>query len=225
MRAREPTAKAMSMTRRIEASESPEAVPSGSNSASEQLAADKKHVRGTVLMAFRDAALALWGEPALEEIGTRLSDAARKETVLVSAVNLGWVPESYVLEWYEALWHGPCAKRRDNFLKFLDRMMDAGFGRVRKTLVGFANPAVILKKAPDLWAHDHSHGKLTLISLESESAKVRLSSHPYTSTSLSRLATAEIYRYCVTLCRARDVTEVHYREPDGSLVVAIRWTS
>ncbi|HKP59193.1 MAG TPA: hypothetical protein VJV78_20865 [Polyangiales bacterium] len=42
---------------------------------------------------------------------------------------------------------------------------------------------------------------------------------------LACLANAEIYRYCVTLCRAKNVAELHYREAGGSLVVRLRWQS
>lgn len=181
-------------------------------------------VRGTVLMACREAALACFGELGLSQLGTHLSEAARRETVEVAAASLDWMPEAYVLEWYQALWLGPCDKRRDLFLKFLNRMIDAGFGRIRKTLVGLASASMILNKAPSLWEHDHSHGQLRLVALEKGSARVSLSTHPYVQTSLSRLATAEIYRYCLSLCRVRDVVEVHYREPSGALVVCLRWT-
>jgi hypothetical protein len=181
-------------------------------------------VRGTVMMAFREAALKCFGEQGLASLGAHLSEAVRRETVDVAASSLNWIPESYVLEWYQALWLGPCNRRRDLFLKFLDRMIEAGFGRIRKTLVALATPAMILNKAPSLWEHDHSHGELRLVALEDGSARVSLTAHPYIETSLSRLATAEIYRYCLSLCRVRDVVEVHYREPSGALVVCLRWT-
>lgn len=181
--------------------------------------------RGTILMAFREAAMELWGEAGLRELGQRLPEAARVETLEISTVNLAWVPEAYVLAWYDAVWHGPCEKRRDAFRKFLNCMMDHGFGRVRKAFLSLAQPPTILNRAPGLWRHDHTHGELTVESLESESARVRLSNHPYTATSLACLATAEIYRYCVTLCRAKNVTELHYREAGGSLVVRLRWQS
>jgi hypothetical protein len=103
-------------------------------------------------------------------------------------------------------------------------MIDAGFGRVRKMLVALASPETILQKAPNLWQHDHSHGTLSLVALEADSAKVSLTDHPYTETSIGRLAIAEIYRYCLQLCRARDAVEVHYREPNGTFMVCLRWT-
>jgi hypothetical protein len=179
--------------------------------------------RGTILMAFHAAAEEIWGDAGVRAIGSLLSEEIRRETVDVSAVNLAWVPETYVLAWYEALWHGPCEQSSEMFVMFLDRMMDRGFGRVRKAFLGLAKPAMILNKAPGLWRHDHTHGVLTLERLEKDSAKVKLADHAYTTTSLACLATAEIYRYCVELCQSKNVTEIHYREPDGGLIVRLKW--
>jgi hypothetical protein len=45
----------------------------------------------------------------------------------------------------------------------------------------------------------------------------------YTETSLSSLAISEIYRYCASLTRVRQVTESHFRNGGGTLVVTLRW--
>jgi hypothetical protein len=179
--------------------------------------------RGTIMMAFRDAANRLWGEAGTREIGSRLSPAVRAETLDVAAVNLVWVPETYVLEWYQAVWDGPCEARSEAFRIYLDRMLDSGFGRVRKAFLSLAKPATILARAPSLWRHDHTHGVLTVEGLKSDSVRVRLDNHLYTSTPLGCMAVAEIYRYCIALCRVNDATEIHYREPNGALVVRLRW--
>jgi hypothetical protein len=178
--------------------------------------------RGTILMAFRDAANTLWGDAGVRAIGAALPEDVRRETVDVGVVNLAWVPETYVLAWYEAVWHGPCGGDRDAFVGFLQRMMDRGFGRVRKAFLSLAKPAVILNKAPSLWRHDHTHGELTLDTVGRDSARVKLVDHAYTTTSLACMATAEIYRYCVELCQAKNVTEIHYREANA-LIVRLRW--
>src|SRR5262245_28555750 len=79
--------------------------------------------RGTILMAFREAAMELWGEAGLRDIGQRLPEAARAETLDISTVNLAWVPEAYVLAWYDAVWRGPCEQQRDAFRQFLNSML------------------------------------------------------------------------------------------------------
>ncbi|HEY6876530.1 MAG TPA: hypothetical protein VI299_00875 [Polyangiales bacterium] len=101
-------------------------------------------------------------------------------------------------------------------------MLDYGFGRVRKGLLRFANPALVISKADVLWRHDHTHGTLSVDS-NAHSVRLRLADHPYTEDSLSCLATAEIYRYCASLCRVVDATENHFRDPSGALIVRVRW--
>lgn len=178
--------------------------------------------RGTILVGFREATLKLWGRAGLESVALLLPAEVRAQTIDSVVLNVGWFPETFVLAWYEALWSGPCAGRREPFIAVLNRMMDFGFGRVRKSLLALANPSAIVIKAGALWRYDHTHGDLT-VEAGDGGARVRLEHHPYTDNPLSCLAIAEIYRYCVALCRAREVSEMHYREPTGALVVRVRW--
>jgi len=212
------------MTRSPDSLDIPSMFPSPAAEAVLGSTTDTECARGTILIAFREATNDLWGAEGVRAIGERLPQVVREETLDVSAVIPLWVPESYVLAWYEALWHGPCEARRNSFDTFLGRMLDCGFGRVRKAFLAFAKPATILNKAPALWRHDHTHGTLCLESLEATSARVRLTDHPYASTSLSCIATAEIYRYCASLCRAKNVSELHYRDSAGALIVRLRWS-
>lgn len=178
--------------------------------------------RGTMLAGFREATLKLWGRGGLESVALLLPADVRKQTLESVVLDGAWFPETFVLAWYEALWSGPCLHRRDAFVAVLNRMMDVGFGRVRKSLLARARPSAIAIEAGALWRHDHTHGDLTIEAGEG-AARVRLERHPYTDNPLSRLAIAEIYRYCVALCRVREVSEMHYREPSGALVVRVRW--
>lgn len=174
-------------------------------------------------MGFRQAVLDLWGEPGLRAVSARLPQDVRFDTVDTMLMSMEWLPEAHVLAWYEALWSGPCQEKRAFFLQAIDRMMDFGFGKIRKAFLVLASPSIIFAKAPGLWRYDHSHGVLTA-DVEASSGRLRLEGHPYTSNPLSCLATAEIYRYCVTLCRANNVTESHYRDATGALIVRLRWT-
>lgn len=178
--------------------------------------------RGTILVGFREATLHLFGAAGLRSVCALLPEDVRVQTAEESALNVSWYPERFVIAWYEALWNGPAESRRERFTAALNRMMDFGFGRVRKSLLMFASPTAILIKAGSLWRYDHTHGDLT-VEAGDGLARVQLAHHPYTADPLSCLAIAEIYRYCVALCRARGVLETHYREPSGALVVRIRW--
>lgn len=178
--------------------------------------------RGTILAGFREATVHCFGEDGLARVSAELPAEVYERTVERIVLNVGWYPERYVLAWYEALWSGPCDHARDKFVMVLDRMMDCGFGRVRRSLLSFASPSVIFNRAPSLWRYDHTHGDLTS-ECGAGVGRVRLAHHPYTENPLSCLAIAEIYRYCVALSRAKAVSETHYRDESGVLIVRIRW--
>lgn len=178
--------------------------------------------RGTIFVAFREAVISLWGDRGIASVASGLPAIVRKETLESVVVSTEWVPEAHVLAWYEALWGGPCQRRTDLFCLVLDRMLDLGFGRVRRVFLSMANPATIFSRAPALWRYDHTHGHLT-VEASPSAARLRLVEHPYTESPLSCLAVAEIYRYCTALTRVKSVQGSHFRDPNGGLVVRLRW--
>jgi hypothetical protein len=185
-------------------------------------AASEMLARGSILAAFRQATLQLWGEAALSAVALSLPDDVREQTVERTVSEAGWYPERFVIGWYEALWRGPCDAARDKFVEVLNRMMDFGFGRLQKARIALERPSAVLIRAGELWRQDHSHGDLTVETGEG-AARMRLANHPYAENPLSCLAIAEVYRYCVALCRAKGVLETHYRDATGALIVRIRW--
>ena len=183
---------------------------------------DDPCARGTIFVGFKHAVEAIWGKQGLDTVAAALPSDVRVQTLETVVVNTQWLPEAFVLSWYEALWTGPCERRRDRFALALDRMMDLGFGRVRRVFLAMAQPSTIFERAPAFWRYDHTHGFLS-VAAGNTMARVCLRAHPYTENSLSCMAIAEIYRYCVALCRVRNVTSSHYRDEAGSLVVRLRW--
>jgi hypothetical protein len=178
--------------------------------------------RGTIFVGFRQAVLDIFGQDGLQALSALLPVDVRYDTIDTLLVSSEWLPEAHVMAWYEALWTGPCQRQRAQFALVLDRMMDFGFGRIRKALLGLADPSFVIAKATTLWRYDHTHGDLTA-EHDDSSVRLRLENHPYTENPLSCLATAEIYRYCAALCRVRNVVASHYREPSGALIVRLRW--
>ena len=183
---------------------------------------DQPCARGTIFVGFKHAVHGVWGEHGVASVAAALSPEVRSQTLERVVLNTEWLPESYVLAWYEALWSGPCEQRRERLALALDRMLDFGFGRVRRVFLSMAKPSTIFEQAPSLWRYDHTHGTLSVAAGETM-ARLCLRGHPYTENSLSCMAIAEIYRYCVALSRARNVTSTHYRDEDGALVVRLRW--
>lgn len=177
--------------------------------------------RGMILVGFRDAVRTLWGDSGLEQIRRLLPEEVRRETVERQVLPVEWLPERYVMAWYDAAFRGPAGESWKQFAAFLDKMMDLGFGRVRKLLIGAISPETMLDKAVDLWRHDHTHGVLR-IQVSGQTAVATLQDHPYTTTAVSRFAIAEIYRYCLSLSRAHDVVMEHKHEA-GSVHVHLKW--
>lgn len=184
---------------------------------------DEPRARRTIFTAFRRAAVDLWKEDGLRQIGAAMTDEARKRCIDPVVIGEEMLPERFVLEWYECAWAGPAGRNRDAYNRFLDRMMDHGFSRVRKLLLGMANPTIVARKSPELWRHDHTHGELTTRPLSERSSEFRLTDHPYLETPLARSSIAEIYRYALSLARANDVQARHRLEDERTLVVHIEW--
>jgi hypothetical protein len=177
--------------------------------------------RRTIFSAFRAAALELWGQAGLDAIGAKMEPECRAATVDAVVLAGDWLPERYVMSWYEAAWEGPCQRHNKPFLEFIDRMMDHGFGRVRKFLLGIASPSMMVGKAASLWRHDHTDGHFTISMTNPGTVEITLRDHAYVETPLSRLAIAEIYRYAFSLCRVNEVTMTHSLEATGSLLVRL----
>ncbi|AKV03562.1 hypothetical protein AKJ09_10225 [Labilithrix luteola] len=179
--------------------------------------------RRTIFVAFRRAAIQVWGEAGLQEIGKLLPEDARGATIDDVVIVGEWLPERYVMSWYEAAMGGPAKGDRAAFCTFIDRMMDAGFGTVRKLLLQLASPEVVVGQAPDLWRHDHTHGHLTTKMLDPQTVLFVLKDHVYTTSLVGRLAVTEIYRYALQLTRVKNVTARHVLSGD-ELHVTVKLT-
>lgn len=77
-------------------------------------------------------------------------------------------------------------------------------------------------EGPELWRHDHTHGTLTSHVGDHEGT-MTLSDHPYTTTPLARSSIAEIYRYAVSLARAKHVSARHLVRGPNQLEVKLSW--
>ena len=185
--------------------------------------ADEPYARGTTFAASRIAVLKVWGEKGLDEIGGLVSVEVRRATVDGIVFASDWLPERYMVAWFEAAWLGPARQQQVQMRRFVDERINYGFGRLRRLLLKASSPASIVKAAPDLWRHDHSTGHLSG-KVTGSAIEMRLRDHPYTTTPASQLAVAEIYRYILSRVRgAKNVSETHRLEPDGTLVVSLLW--
>jgi hypothetical protein len=179
--------------------------------------------RRTIFVGMRAAAEQLWGPEGLAQVGRRLPPEIRHETVSAPLIVSEWLPESYVLAWYDAVFAAHCSGQRDLFLRYIDRLVDQSFGRVRKLLLGIASPPVLAQKATELWRHDHTTGELQARTEGRNTLIVTLLDHPYTTTPRSCEASCEVYRYIGSLSRAQSVSGRHTVNEKGHLVCTYTW--
>lgn len=177
-------------------------------------------LRRFYLVALRAAARDLWGETAETAIVAAIPQRERDE--ILDPRRPDWISERVIVSYGLATWEGPAGRDRPTMHKFLRRHVDHGFGRVRRFLLRVAPPARFFEKIPTYWRQDHSHGVVEA-RVEPGLGVVELRDHPYAETVHMRTGIAEIFRYTVSLMRARNVTETHALTSDGALVMRIRW--
>jgi hypothetical protein len=106
--------------------------------------------------------------------------------------------------------------------RFLQAMMDRGFGRVQRFMLRLITPATLFARGPSLWRHDHTHGELACVLTGPRSGSLRLRDHPYVGSAFLRRSLTEIYRYAGSLTRCRAVRATHALEGE-TLVVRVEW--
>ncbi len=150
----------------------------------------------------------------------------RADTIEAPIAGREWYPERYVFNWYDAVLAGPAQGNRAVLLTFVDRMMDHGFGRIRKFLLSVVSPAKLYAQAAELWRYDHNTGDLVVIKCEPGEVVLELRDHIYCTTDVGRDTIAEIYRYAGSLSRiSGPMSETHELTPAGNLLVTTRWQS
>jgi hypothetical protein len=179
--------------------------------------------RRTIFAGFKVAATEMWGANGLTDIGSRLSPPVRRATVEAITVETDFLPESYVLEWYQAVWEGPAGRSRDLYNQFLQRMMDHGFGRIRKFFLQMASAPMIIQKAAELWRHDHNTGDMRFERVDGNTAVVTLAEHAYLTTPIARASVVEIMRYAAASGRNSNVRASYVLESASKIRVTLTW--
>jgi hypothetical protein len=186
--------------------------------------------RGLILLTLRNAADELFGPEGLREIAARLPAEVRAAMIDAPPMALAWYPTSHVVDWWHAVVAGP---GRDDaaFRTFVDRSNELGFGRVRKTLLGFVGPAGLVARAAELWRHDHTAGTLEVVEALPGSpdgvrggVKAALRDHPFVETDVARRGVTEALRYILSLARGVRGVEVTYGMEAGALVMRFVWS-
>jgi hypothetical protein len=185
---------------------------------------DPQRTKGIILHAMRLAVLDLWGEPGLNDIAARISEENRKDTVDHAASPLEWLPERYLVEWHEASWNGPAKHDDEALCRVINRRLDYGFGRVRRALLGLVGPEGVIRRAGELWKHDHTHGSLAVkFDAKEQAVAGTLSDHLFCEVPIARRAITESLRYIVQLSRGVKKARATYAMRDKALNMTISW--
>jgi hypothetical protein len=186
--------------------------------------ADEQRTKGIVLHAMRLAVRDLWGEAGLADVAKRVSEDTRVQTVEVPVSPLAWVPERFLVEWHEATLLGPAKGDDEALCRTIDRRIDFGFGRVRKALLGLVGPEGVIRRAGELWKHDHTHGSLTVsVGHDGKSVSGTLSDHLFCQEPIARRALAETFRYIVHLSRGVKIARETHGLQGTSLFIRVTW--
>jgi hypothetical protein len=175
-----------------------------------------------VFVASRLAVLSLWGEAGLADVASRLPVDARSSLIDSAIISEAWLPERFVMAWQEAVWNGPCQGDGTALRHYTDRVVDSGFGRVRRLLVSMVTPVTLCTRAAELWHDEHTHGQISA-EPKGNVVVIRLRDHPYVARPISCLVMAESLRHAASLTRVRHVAQMHHMV-DGALEVRLTWS-
>jgi hypothetical protein len=183
---------------------------------------DEPLSKGTLLVSIRTAVQDIWGDDGWRHTVKRLPADAAAVAAGAELTALTWYPTRYVMAWEQAIYDGVSANDEAAFRRYLRRSTDFGFGRIRRTFLRFVTPDKLAERAPELWAHDHSTGKLSVEDRSEGRAKLVLRGHPFVDSRLHRMAFAEVSRYIVSLSRIPNVHEQH-EHVGSAVVVQLTW--
>jgi hypothetical protein len=175
-----------------------------------------------VFVASRAAAVQLYGDEGLRAVGEHLPADVRAALVDSPLITESWLPERFVMAWQEAVFAGPVRGSDDEFRHYIAKVVDSGFGRVRRLLVQLVTPATLCTRAAELWHDEHTHGEISA-DPTGHVVVIKLRNHPYVTRPIARLVMAESLRYAASLTRVKRVEQLHRLDGDA-LEVRLTWS-
>ena len=173
------------------------------------------------LVGFRTACERMWGKTGYESLCRDLSADVRDRTAGMSPLP-DWNALEDLIAWHLAVWNGPAKHDEKIMAQLIDGSVDHGFGYVKRFLLSVSTPQSLAPRVVALWREEFSTGRLEASLLEPRSVQLTLHDHPYVAIPLMRLVMAEVYRYVVSLTKAKHVSAVHAVH-GSALVVVLRW--
>lgn len=173
--------------------------------------------RARTLHALARATRDMFGDPVERELLAAIPSEAR------ALDDHEWLSIDHLERFCELAWEGPLGGNLALLRTWTDRMIDHGFGRVRRLLLTIATPAGLVRRAGELWRDEHTDGRLIAYSTSPKSAIATLHEHDFIGNPLMRQLVAETFRYSLELAGARGAQEAHHAHANGTLVVNLTW--
>jgi hypothetical protein len=173
------------------------------------------------LVGFRTACERMWGRTAYENLCRDLPADVCERTAGMRPLP-DWNPLEDLIAWHVAVWNGPAQRDEKIMAQLIDGSVDHGFGYVKRFLLSISTPHSLAPRVVALWREEFSTGRLEASLLEPRSVRLTLRDHPYVDIPLMRFVMAEVFRYVVSLTKAKGVSASH-AVSDSALVVVLRW--
>src|SRR5258708_35037312 len=157
--------------------------------------------RGTIVVSIGVAVRDIWTDEGWRSVLARLPPETLEATTGANLMSMSWYPTRYLLHYERAIFDGPAARDEMAYCRYVDRRIDLGFGRCRRTFLRFASPDKLAQRASEFWRHDQTHGVLKVDAMSEGLARLSLRGHPYVTNPLSRLGCAELLRHILSLSR------------------------
>lgn len=178
---------------------------------------------GARVSTYREAAIVVWGGAFVDEIIAKLDDEMR-DTYRAEAVLPEWIEERFFTVFIDALADAVGGDLSNaDFIRWVDIVMERGFGESRGLFTSLANPFFVLRRAQELWNSEHTTGILVNAPLGTHSARLTVRDHPLLGSPATRAALTESFRYVIHMTGAREVTASYELTPDGQMHVVIAW--
>jgi hypothetical protein len=173
------------------------------------------------LIGFRAACEQMWGPAGYASICDRLPVDVRERTAGMRPL-AKWNQVEDLIAWHQAVWNGPVARDERQMIRHIHATVDMGFGRVKKFFLSMATPRTLAPRVAALWRDEYSTGRLEASFPEENVVHLTLSEHPFVEEPLMRFVIPEVFRYVLSMTRAKQVTATHGVRA-SSLVVVLRW--
>jgi hypothetical protein len=178
--------------------------------------------RGTLVAGAVGSVAKLWGDAGLAALREHLRPDARAALLDEIIMPVSWYPEIYFEACNEVVWSALARGDDAAFDAYVRGSIDHLWSRVHRVLMGFTTPHRLARRAPDMWRHDHTHGRLE-VELRESDGTVRVRGYPYAPGGIMGRGQTEALRYILSHARVKEVRAAYELDAQGTFVATLSW--